>query len=120
MPDVVSDVGHPYDGKTTLGGLPYLGPGYGVVDGLESVMLLACAKTGDPVVWTTTELFNEQRETERAAVAPTGDMAWGGGWECPECGEFHAHDVTLATGSTVAELKRGETGSETESGGNHE
>jgi len=103
---VVDDPSDPYDGKSTLGGLPYLGPGYGDSERSDAVVILKCPDTGGPVVWTTDEQFNEQRSTERIGVG--GDDAtvgWGGGWKCPGCGEYHPHDVGLAQGADPEELR---------------
>lgn len=102
---IVDDPSDPYDGKTTLGGLPYLGPGYGDPDREGSVVVLKCPDSGEPAVWTTDEQFNEQRATERASVSDDGTLGWSGGWECPDCSEYHAHDVALAQGADVEELR---------------
>jgi len=102
---VVDDPSSPYDGKTTLAGLPYLGRGYAPdLETTDAVVVLKCADSGDPAVWTTDEQFNEERSEERASVTDDGTLAWGGGWECPLCGDYHAHDVALAQGADPDEL----------------
>lgn len=113
---VVDDPSDPYDGKTTLADLPYLGPGYGDPDRKDPVVVLRCPETGEPAVWTTDEQFNEQRAGERIGVGADATVGWSGGWKCPNCGGFHPHDVDIAQGADPDELR--EIASTIDAGGN--